>query len=199
MDASGDGVDSNGNLTVSGGELYISGSADNGNGALDYGGTAAITGGIVVAAGSNGMAQNFGESSTQGSILLTYAAYSTEPITLKDESGKTLESFTPNKSYNCVVISCPSMTTGSTYTVEACGETTSVTMSSLIYGSSNGMGGGQFPGGDGGKRPGGQEGAEIPDRAGGPNGMGDPGGKGNPDGMGKPGEMGEPVPENNTI
>ena len=147
----------------------------------------------MVAAGSNGMAQNFGESSTQGSILLTYAAYSTEPITLKDESGNTLVSFTPDKSYNCVVISCPSIATGSTYTVEACGETTAVTMSSLIYGNSTGMGGGQFLGGDGGKRPGGQEGAEVPDRSGGPDGMGGPGGEG------KPGDMGTPAPENNTI
>ena len=36
----------------------------NGNGALDYDGTAAITGGTVIAAGSSGMAQNFGSSST---------------------------------------------------------------------------------------------------------------------------------------
>lgn len=141
VDASGDGVDANGDLTVSGGELYISGSTNNGNGAFDYDGTATITGGIVVAAGSGGMAQNFGSNSTQGSILLTYPDYSTGTITLKDTSGNTLASYTPGKSYNCVVVSCPSITTGNTYTVEACGDTSSVTMSSLIYGNSTGMGG----------------------------------------------------------
>lgn len=158
VDASGDGVDANGSIMVSGGELYISGPTDSGNGAFDYGGTATITGGIVVAAGSSGMAQNFGNSSTQGSILLAFPAYSTETITLKDASGNTLVSYSPGKRYNCVVISCPSITTGNTYTVEAGGQTSSVTMSSLIYGDSGGMGG---PGGMGG----------------GPGGMGGPGGR----------------------
>lgn len=182
IDASGDGVDSNGDLTVSGGELYISGPEDNGNGALDYAGTATITGGIVVAAGSSGMAQNFGDSSTQGSILLTYSAFSTEPITLLDSTGSTLVSYTPSKRYNCVVISCPSITTGNTYTVEAGGETSSVTMSSLIYGGSFGMGGG-MEGGNPGNPPGGQEGAEPPDGQGGFDGTGEPDSMGGPGGM----------------
>ena len=133
VDASGDGLDSNGGLMVSGGELYISGSESSGNGALDYGGEAIITGGIVVAAGAGGMAQNFGTDSTQGSILMSYPAFSDGTITLKDEAGKTLASYSPKKSYSCVVISCPEITTGNTYTVEACGQTSSVTMSSLVY------------------------------------------------------------------
>ncbi len=171
IDASGDGVDSNGNLTVSGGELYISGSADGGNGALDYDGTASVSGGIVVAAGSSGMAQNFGGGSTQGSILLSYPSYSAETICLKDSSGTILASYSPAKGYNCVVISCPSITTGSTYTVEAWGQTSTVTMSSLIYGNANGMGGNPFGGGNGGMQPG------CPGGMGGPGGMGNPGGR----------------------
>lgn len=181
VDASGDGVDSNGDITVSGGELYICGPLDNGNSALDYDGMGTITGGIVVAAGSSGMAQNFGSDSTQGSIMLTYSAYSDDSITLKDETGNTLVSYSPVKSYNCVVISCPSIETGNTYTVEACGETSSVTMSSLIYGNSGQMGSGRFPGGM--KRPegGNPEGMERPE--------GDfPGGMRRPEGD-FPGEM----------
>lgn len=170
MDASGDGVDSNGNLTVSGGELYVSGPLDNGNSALDYDGEATITGGIVVAAGSSKMAQNFGNNSTQGSILLTYSEYSDERITLKDASGNTLVSYSPAKNYNCVVISCPSIKTGNTYTVEACGENASVTMDSLIYGNPGGMQGGPFGGGN----PG--------DMQGGPFGGGEPGNMEKPDG-----------------
>ena len=140
IDASGDGVDSNGDLTVSGGELYVSGPESSGNGALDYNGSGVITGGIVVAAGSGGMSQNFGGDSSQGSMLLSFSDSSSEPITLEDSSGTILVSYAPSKSYNCVVISCPSVTQGSTYTVAACGETTSVTMDSLIYGASSGMG-----------------------------------------------------------
>lgn len=152
VDASGDGVDANGSITVSGGELYVNGPTNDGNGAFDYDGTATITGGMVIAVGSNGMAQNFGNSSTQGSILLTYSAYSDETVTLKDTSGNTLVSYSPSKSYNCVVISCPSITTGNTYTVEACGQTTSVTMDSLIYGNPAGMGGPGNMGTPGGRR-----------------------------------------------
>lgn len=106
VDAGGDGVDSNGSLTVSGGELYISGPTNDGNGALDYGEKAVITGGTVIAAGASGMAQNFGEESTQGSILLSFPESSEEEICIKDEAGNTLAVYTPTKSYNCVVVSC---------------------------------------------------------------------------------------------
>ncbi len=176
VDASGDGIDANGSITVSGGEVYVSGPTNSGNGAIDYDGTAIITGGVVVAAGPSGMAQNFSEGSTQGSILLTYSATSAETITLKDSAGNVLASYSPTKNYNCVVISCPSVTTGNTYTVEACGQTTSVTMSSLIYGNSGGKGGGQFGGGQGGggkpgNHPARQEGADAFNGAGDWNGM----------------------------
>ncbi|MDD6202222.1 MAG: carbohydrate-binding domain-containing protein [Lachnospiraceae bacterium] len=147
VDADGDGVDANGSLTVSGGELYISGSTNDGNGALDYDGKAVITGGTVIAAGASGMTQNFGEESTQGSILLSFPESSEEEICIKDEAGNTLASYAPMKSYNCVVISCPSIAVGNTYTVEACGQSVSVTMSNLIYGNSSGMGGGGRKGG----------------------------------------------------
>ncbi len=176
VDASGDGIDANGSITVSGGEVYVSGPTNSGNGAIDYDGTAIITGGVVVAAGPSGMAQNFSEGSTQGSILLTYSATSAETIILKDSAGNVLASYSPTKNYNCVVISCPSVTTGNTYTVEACGQTTSVTMISLIYGNSGGKGGGQFGGGQGGggkpgNRPARQEGADAFNGAGDWNGM----------------------------
>lgn len=102
------------------------------------------------------MAQNFGSESTQGSILLTYSTLSSAAVTVKDSAGKTLISYTPEKQYSCVVVSAPTLQKGGTYTVEAAGQSTSVTLSSLIYGSGSGMGGGR-PGGIGG-RPGGMGG-----------------------------------------
>lgn len=152
IDASGDGIDSNGNLTVSGGEIYVSGPTSGGDSALDYDGTAAITGGIVIAAGSSGMAQNFGDSSTQGSIMLTYQSFASGKISVADSSGNVLAEYTPSKNYSCVVVSCPGLTKGGTYTVTACGQSQSVTLDSIIYGSGS-MGGGQ--GGQGGQQPGG--------------------------------------------
>lgn len=168
VDASGDGIDANGNISISGGEIYVIGSTNSGNGALDYDGTAIITGGVFVAAGSSGMAQNFGESSTQGSILLTYPTFSANTITLKDSAGNALVSYSPNKNYNCVVISCPSITTDNIYTVEACGQSTDVTMDSLIYGNSGGIGGGRFGEGEfgGGKISGAKPGNRPDDREG---------------------------------
>lgn len=156
IDAGGDGIDSNGSLTVSGGETYVSSPTDSGNGALDFDGTGTITGGIVVAAGASGMAQNFGENSTQGSILVSFGSFGTGAVTVTNAAGETLASFTPAKQYNCVVVSAPTLKKGETYTVSACGQLQSVTLSSLIYGS--GMQGGGFGGGRPGGRQKGQDG-----------------------------------------
>jgi hypothetical protein len=51
------------------------------------------------------------------------------------------------KSYNSVVISCPEIVDGGTYTVVMGDTSTEVTMDGLIYGSGFGMGGG-FGGGN---------------------------------------------------
>lgn len=175
IDASGDGIDSNGNLTVSGGEIYVSGPTSDSNSALDYDGSATVTGGTVIAAGYSGMAQNFGTDSTQGSILLTSRSTSTETIRVTDASGSVLAEFTPAKAYSCVIVSTPALKQGGTYTVTMGGESTDVTLESLIYGS-GGMGGGM------GGQPGGNMGTP-PDGNGG--GRGTP-----PDGNG--GSMGTP-------
>ena len=207
IDAKGDGVDANGTLHVSGGELYVSGPENDGNSALDYDGSASISGGIVAAAGYSGMAQNFGSDSTQGSIMVTFDTALTEAsemeITLTDESGKTLLTYTPAKSYNCVVLSCPELAVGNTYTVSAGEQSKEATMDSLIYGETKGMGG---PGGmgrpdgdmeapDGTERPELPEGMEAPDgtdRPELPEGMEPPEGMERPDGTEKPNGMEPP-------
>lgn len=147
IDASGDGIDSNGDLNVSGGTIYVSGPTNDRDSALDYDGTAAITGGTIVAAGYSGMAQNFGSSSTQGSILLTASSVTGGTITLTDADGNVLVEYTPEKNYNCVVVSCPELTEGGAYTLSLGGETQTVTLTSLIYGSSGFGGMGGFGGG----------------------------------------------------
>ncbi len=167
IDAGGDGLDSNGDLTVTGGETYVSGPTDSGNGAIDYGGDAVITGGTLIAAGASGMAEGFGDGSTQGSMLVVFAGQhsSGERITLTDASGAVLCQFTPEKSYNSAVISAPGVTDSGTYTVAAGSETSEITMTAITYGQ-GGMGGGfgghgggvppqdgQRPQGDTGERP----------------------------------------------
>lgn len=140
VNAEGDGIDSNGNLFISGGTVYISGPINRGNGALDYNGTGTITGGIVVAAGAGGMEQNFGEDSTQGSILVNAGTTQTEAIILKNEKEEELLSYLPEKSYSSVVISCPEIKKGESYKVTLGEENVTVEMTDLIYGTGNMMG-----------------------------------------------------------
>ncbi|RYD04943.1 hypothetical protein N752_12205 [Desulforamulus aquiferis] len=57
INASGDGIDSNGSLYMDGGTVLVNGPTNNGNGPLDHDRMAEITGGTLVAAGSSGMAR----------------------------------------------------------------------------------------------------------------------------------------------
>lgn len=150
VNASGDGIDSNGDLTITGGEIYVSGPISDGDGALDYAGTGMITGGTLIAAGSSGMAQSL-SSDTQGVMLLTLSPSQSagSTVTVKDEAGAVLATFTPEKAYASVVISVPGMESGGTYTVEYGGESRSVTLTGYTYseGGFGGFGGGR-PGGN---------------------------------------------------
>ncbi len=150
VNANGDGLDSNGYMYITGGTAYVSGPTNSGNGALDFGIGGTITGGTVIAAGAAGMAENFGSDSTQGSILYTFDSTlsgGTE-VKLTDENGNVLASYIPEKNFQCVVISTPDVASGKTYTLTAGGNSYTIEMTSLIYGSGNGMGG--FGGGRGG-------------------------------------------------
>ena len=147
INASGDGVDSNGDFIVTGGETYVSGPTNSGNGSLDYAGEATISGGIFAASGSSGMAQNFGTSSTQGVMMVNISGSKNDSIKLQDRSGKELRTWTADKEFACVVISCPEIKQGETYTVAVGNSSQEVTMDSLIYGY-GGMGGGSGNQGD---------------------------------------------------
>lgn len=160
INANSDGIDSNGSILVSGGETYVSGSVSDGDGALDYETTATITGGTFVAAGMSGMAENFGSDSTQGTMLVNVnTRQENKEITVKDSDGKTIISWTPDKSYNSVVISTPDIVKSNTYTVALGSETVGVTMDSNVYGEGMGVAPGGAPGGN----PGEADGMTPPD------------------------------------
>lgn len=157
INASGDGLDSNGSLYISGGTINVSGPTDSGNGALDYNGTADISGGTVVVAGSTGMAQSFSESSTQASLLynLTSSCAAGTEIKLTDASGKTVVSFTPDKTYQSVVVSSPELVQGSTYTLTCGSQTVEIPLTAMV--TSNGQTGMGGPGQGGGPGHGGTQ------------------------------------------
>lgn len=143
INAEGDGIDSNGYFMVSGGEIYVAGPSNGGNGAIDYAIDAAVSGGIIVAAGQNTMAQNFGYDSTQGSILVNTQKQNAagSDISLLDSDGNTLVAWTMEKSYNSVVVSCPEIADGKSYTLITGETSTEITMDGLIYGDGFGFGG----------------------------------------------------------
>ena len=121
INASGDGIDSNGNLEIDGGTILVNGPTNDGNGALDYGdnATCIITGGILVAAGSSGMMETPGTSSTQNTLAVVYSSTQKAGtlVTVKDEDGASVLTFAPSKDYESIVISTPELKQGKTYMV----------------------------------------------------------------------------------
>ena len=159
INANGDGIDSNGYIGITGGSVHVLGPSDNGNGAMDYGICAAITGGEIVAVGGSGMAQGFGDESTQCSALVNFDEWvdAGETITLTDSDGKEVLSYRVDKKFNSVVISTSDMKQGETYTLTVGDQSSTFTLDDITY--SEGSGGMQRPGGNldngGMQRPGG--------------------------------------------
>lgn len=159
INANGDGIDSNGCIGITGGSVYVLGPSDNGNGAMDYGICAAITGGEIVAVGGSGMAQGFGDESTQCSALVNFDEWvdAGETITLTDSDGKEVLSYKADKKLNSVVISTSDMKQGDNYTLTVGDQNSTFTLDDITY--SEGSGGMQRPGGNldngGMQRPGG--------------------------------------------
>lgn len=203
VNAEGDGIDSNGNLTVSGGETYVSGPTKGGNGGIDYNGTATITGGTVIVTEIQSMTENFGSASTQGVVQVSVSNQAAgTTVSIADSKGNVLASYTPLKEYNSVIISTAGMVQGETYTVTAGTTTQEVTLSQLISGTGNGMGGpgggawggqgGGMNGGPGGngngnfRGPGGNEGGSWGNGGDGMNGHRGWNEQGGRDGQGRP-------------
>lgn len=124
VDASGDGLDSNGSLAITGGMVLVSGPENSGNGALDYDSEGTITGGTLIALGSSGMAQSL-TGNGQCTIMTDISSQSgNTSFALCDSSGSVIASFKPSKQYSNAVVSSPSIKTGETYKI-VCGGTVS--------------------------------------------------------------------------
>lgn len=148
INANGDGIDSNGYIGITGGSVHVLGPSDNGNGAMDYGICAAITRGGIVAVGGSGMAQGFGDESTQCSALVNFDEWidAGETITLTDSDGKEVLSYKADKKFNSVVISTSDMKQGDNYTLTVGDQSSTFTLDDITY--SEGSGGMQRPGGN---------------------------------------------------
>jgi hypothetical protein len=126
VEANGDGFDINGAIEMTGGQVIINGPTANDNGALDYYNSFKITSGFLVAAGSAGMAQSPGNTSTQNSLLLNFnvSQQAETIIHIQTSEGKGILTFAPSKTYQSVAFSSAELITGSTYHVYLGGSST---------------------------------------------------------------------------
>jgi len=172
-DSRGDGLDINGSIDISGGLIIVHGPTEDMNGALDCDGTFVMNGGFLVAAGSSGMAESPGSSSTQYSVLINFtSSFSANTLfNLQDTDGNEIVTFRPDKTYQSVAISSPDLANGTTYNIYTGGSTTGSESNGLysngeytpgtlyesftITGISTTIGESAGPGGPGGPPPGG--------------------------------------------
>lgn len=118
INASGDGIDANGTLEISGGYTVVIGPTVGDTATLDYDVSAVISGGTFIGTGASGMAQTFSDSENQGVIAINAGTQQANTnIVVKDKLGNTIISYSPELSFNVVIISTPEMQKGETYKV----------------------------------------------------------------------------------
>lgn len=117
INASGDGIDANGYLEITGGYTVVVGPTTGDTATLDYDTTATISGGTFIGTGSSMMAQTFSDS-TQGVIAVSVGSRSAgTQITLTDEAGNTVISYSPELNFAVVILSSPDIIKGENYTI----------------------------------------------------------------------------------
>ena len=160
VDASGDGLDSNGSIYMYGGTVTVDGSTNSGNGALDYDKECVIHGGILVAGGASGMSQGASSSSSIYNLLINFTSNygDSDTITIIDSNNQEIVSYHSDKSYSSLVVASPKLKNGNTYTIKVNGsdyQTFTISSINTTIGSMQTMGG---HGGDPGRNPGGNPG-----------------------------------------
>jgi hypothetical protein len=136
VSAVGDGIDVNGSIVMTGGTVLVNGPTSNGNGPLDYDASFKMTGGTIVAAGSSGMAQAPGATSTQCAILMIFSTAKTANslFHIQASDGTDILTFKPTKTYQSVAYSSPKLVKGSTYDVYLGGSSTGTASDGLYEG-----------------------------------------------------------------
>jgi hypothetical protein len=136
IDSGGDGLDANGTIEMTGGVAIVHGPTQSGNGAIDYDRGFTITGGTLIAAGSAGMAQAPGSTSTQPSVQLFLP--SSQPagtlVYIGTASGEELLTFAPTKAFQSLVVSSAELEAGTAYVAHTGGSSTGTVADGLYSG-----------------------------------------------------------------
>ena len=151
VDASGDGVDSNGWIEMTGGTLIIFGPTNGGNGSLDADRGFVMKGGTLIAVGSLGMVENPSKNSEQCYISINLPSYQNAltKIEVYDENDNLIYEISPSKKYQSVIISLKEFELNKKYIVVIGDKTYETTLEKI--GTALGMN--QFGGGNQGGRP----------------------------------------------
>lgn len=137
-------------VTINGGTVTLLNPSGRDADGIDSNGNIDINGGTVVVCGGSTMLEAMSENSAQPSLLYAGAtqAAGTE-IALQAADGKTLLTFAAPNSFSAVLVSCPEMQLGSTYTLTLGATSQEITLTQVAdsYGVSGGMSQGGGPGG----------------------------------------------------
>ncbi len=120
VNASGDGLDSNGDIYINGGIIIVNGPTSNGDGALDYGDNNAkfeINGGTLIAVGSSGMAVGPTNGSTQYSAKITLPTSNYSLVAILNQNGEAVIAFAAEKKFSSMVVSHADFNVDETYTI----------------------------------------------------------------------------------
>lgn len=120
----GDGLDSNGDIYLSGGTIVIDGGVSQRDAAIDINmGTFQYSGGTLASVGSTAMLA-IPDTVSQPVITILFDDSQTpeDEIAVLDDSGNTILSFTPKKTYPVAMFSSPELEIGETYTVTMDGD-----------------------------------------------------------------------------
>jgi hypothetical protein len=118
VNASGDGLDSNGSIEMNDGTVIVNGPTDSMNGTLDYDSTFNMNGGTLIGVGSSGMAMSPSSTSAQ-SFLFTSSIPLTadEAIQITGPDGEVIMTFEASTTVQSLVFSSPDLVNGSAYTI----------------------------------------------------------------------------------
>lgn len=118
IESEDDAIDANGSVTISGGMIVIDGPTSGAQSAVDYDTTWNLTGGTIIAVAGYGNETKVPTDATQISFM--YNTQSTQQagttIALYD-GDELILAFTPDKNYQALIISTPTLDNDTTYTL----------------------------------------------------------------------------------
>ena len=144
--AGGDGLDSNGSILLSGGVVGVCAAAAGGEGAIDFNGTGTLSGCTLIVASTGGMTQAAQGLTGQSLMGISASGNAGDSITLLDQNGAVLGTFTPEQAFGTLMVSSASLQEGSSFTVTSGNQTlysgtmTHQTTTQTGYGFGNGNG-----------------------------------------------------------